>query len=114
VLALVTGATDWVACLTTGVTVFVTGVVLLTEFVTGVAAGAGACEAVLVGGVVLDWLGVAVEWLDPVPELLVLVPAEPLLEPWVPVVEGEAPAWEPEVAFEAAEVTGDVALFRVD
>lgn len=98
--------------MTTGVTVFVTGVLLLTEFVTEVAAGA--CEAVSVDGVVLDWLGVALEWLDPVPELLVLVPDEPLLEPWVPVVEGEAPAWEPEVAFEAAEVTGDVTLFRVD
>jgi hypothetical protein len=96
--------------LTTGATVFVTGVVLLTEFVTGVAAGACACEAVPVDGVVLDWLGVAP---DPVPGLLVLVPEE-LLEPWVPAAEGEAPAWEPEVAFEAVEVTVDVTLFRVD
>ena len=70
----------------------VTGVVLLTEFVTGVAAGAGACEAVPVDGVVLGWLGVVLDWLDPVPELLVLVPEEPPLEPWVPVVEGEDPA----------------------
>ena len=121
----------------TGATVPVTGVVLLTGLVTGVAAGAGAWEAVPLGGVVLGvespgvavcvaawlladvpvgegWLGVAPEWLDPVPELLALVLEEPPLEPWVPVAEGEDPAWEPEVAFEAAEVTGDVTLFRVD
>ena len=91
---MVTGETAWVACLTTGATVFVTGVVLSTEFVTGVAAGAGACDAVPVDGVVLDWLGVGLDWLDPVPDLLVLVPEEPL-EPWVPVAdeaEGEDPA----------------------
>jgi hypothetical protein len=110
VLALVTGEAAWVTCLTTGATVFVTGVAPFTEFVTGVAAGAGACEVVPVGGVVLDWTGVALELLDPEPGLLVLVPEEPPLEPWVPVAEGE----DPEVAFEAAEVTGDVTLFTVD
>jgi hypothetical protein len=110
---LITGETAWVACLTTGATAFVTGVVLLTVFVTGVAAGAGACEVVPVDGVVLDWLGVALDWPDPVPGLLVLVPEEPLVL-WAPVAEVEDPAWEPEVAFEAAEVTVDVTLFRVD
>jgi hypothetical protein len=108
----------------------VTGVVLLTGFVTGDAAGAGACEAVPLGGVVLGvellggavwvaawllggvpvaegWLGVVLEWLDSVPEALPLVPEEPPLEPWAIVAE-------PEVAFETAEVTGDVTLLRVD
>jgi hypothetical protein len=32
----------------------------------------------------------------------------------VPVEDGEAAVWEPDVAFEAAEVTGDVTLLRVD
>ena len=45
--------------------------------------------------------------------MLVLVPEEPL-EPWVPVAEEEDPAWEPEAAFEAAEVTVDVTLLRVE
>jgi hypothetical protein len=61
-LALVTGETAWVAALTTGATVFVTGVVLLTGFVTRVAAGADPCEAVPVVGVVLAVEPPSVVW----------------------------------------------------